>query len=129
MARTSIEIESFAHQNPIPAATRIGPLIESSIIPPYDDGARTVPATIEAQIDNLFLHMGNMLTAAGASWDDMAKVTFMVVDPAEARAALNEPWLERFPDPDSRPSRHTMGVPDTGGAVRISCVFTAYVAS
>ena len=27
MTRRSIEIESFVHSNPIPAATRIGPLV------------------------------------------------------------------------------------------------------
>ncbi len=40
MTRRSIEIESFSHQNPIPAATRIGPLLVSSIIPPFDAGTR-----------------------------------------------------------------------------------------
>jgi 2-iminobutanoate/2-iminopropanoate deaminase len=126
VTRTSIEIDSFAHQNPIPAATRIGPLIESSIIPPFNDGVREVPDTIEEQIDNLFLHMGNMLDGAGASWDDMVKITFFVADAAESRAALNGPWVEKFPDPASRPSRHNLEVPG-GGKARISCVFTAYV--
>lgn len=127
MTRTSIDVDSFAHQNPIPCATRVGPLIESSIIPPFNAGVREVPDTIDEQIDNLFLHMGKMLDEAGAGWDDMAKITFFVADPSEARTALNRPWEEKFPDPASRPSRHTMQVPDAGGKVRISCVFTAYV--
>jgi len=126
MTRTSIEIDSFKHENPIPAATRIGPLIESSIIPPFNDGVREVPDTLEEQIDNLFLHMGNMLDVAGATWDDMAKITFFVVDAAASRVALNGPWEKRFPDPASRPSRHNLQIP-AGGKVQISCVFTAYV--
>lgn len=126
MARQSIEIESFVHQNPIPSATRIGPLIESSIIPPYNDGVREMPESLEAQIANLFLHMGNMLEAVDASWEDMAKITFFVSDAAGARDALNGPWEEKFPDPASRPSRHTMAVAG-GGTMKISCVFTAYV--
>ena len=126
MTRKSIECSSFKHANPIPCATRIGPLIESSIIPPTNDGSRDVPDTLEEQIDNLFLHMGNMLTEAGASWDDMAKITFFVADPAASRPALNGPWEERFPDPESRPSRHNLQVPASGKA-QISCVFTAYV--
>ncbi len=128
MPRRSIEIESFQHQNPIPAATRIGPLIESSIIPGFDPGTRDLPEAIEDQIANLFTHMGQMLDEAGASWDDLAKVTFFVTDAGAARTALNDPWLERFPDPDSRPSRHTMQVPG-GSKPTISCVFTAYVES
>ena len=126
MTRQSIDISSFQHANPIPCATRIGPLIESSIIPPFNDGSRDVPDTLAEQIDNLFLHMGNMLTEAGAGWGDMAKVTFFVADAAASREALNGPWVERFPDAASRPSRHNLQVPG-GGPVQISCVFTAYV--
>ena len=126
VTRQSIEIESLVHNNPIPCATRIGPLIESSIIPPYNDGVRELPETLDAQVDNLFLHMGNMLQAAGASWDDLAKITFFVQDRDESRAALNGPWLERFPDPTSRPARHNLRVLGDG-PVKISCVFTAYV--
>lgn len=127
MTRRSIDIESFQHGNPIPAATRIGPLVVSSITPPLDPGSRNCPDTIEAQIDNIFTHVGQMLEGAGATWDDMAKMTFYVTNPAESRAALNGPWLERFPDPASRPSRHNLQVPDTGGPVKISATFIAYV--
>ncbi|MCP5025797.1 MAG: RidA family protein [Actinomycetia bacterium] len=127
MTRRSIEISSFQHTNPIPCATRIGPLIESSIIPPFNDGSRDVPDTLAEQIDNLFLHMGNMLAEAGATWDDMAKVTFFVADAAASREALNGPWVERFPDASSRPSRHNLQVPG-GDKSQISCVFTAWVA-
>ena len=125
MTRTSIEIESFVHLNPIPAATRIGPLIESSIIPAFNDGTRDLPDEIDAQIANLFLHMGNMLDAAEATWDDMAKITFFVSGGADLRSALNGPWEERFPNAESRPSRHTMSV--AGERQSVSCVFTAYV--
>lgn len=127
MTRTSIEIDSFAHLNPIPAATRCGPLIESSIIPAYNDGVREMPETLEEMIANLFLHMGNMLEAAGATWDDMVKVTFFVSGPGDSREAINAPWIERFPDPESRPSRHTMRVGDESKKASISCVFTAYL--
>lgn len=127
MVRRSIEIEGFEHANPIPSAARIGPMVFSSITPPFDPGGRNVPESIEAQIDNLFTHVGKMLEGAGATWDDMAKMTFYVTDPVESRAALNAPWVERFPDPDSRPARHNLQVPDTGGPVKISCTFIAYI--
>ena len=126
MSRASIEIPTLSHANPIPAATRIGPLIESSIIMPFNAGTRDVPGALDEQIDNLFAHMGSMLEAAGATWGDMAKVTFFTDNPLETRAALNRQWLDRFPDPQSRPSRHTMNSP-TPGEADVSCVFTAYV--
>ena len=126
MSRQSIDIESFAHLNPIPAATRIGPYVTSSITPPFNPGSRDCPDSLDAQIDNLFTHVGQMLDGAGATWDDVAKMTFYVADPAESREALNGPWLERFPDPASRPSRHNLKV-DSAGPVKISCDFVAYV--
>ena len=127
MGRESIEIPTLSHATPIPAATRIGPLIESSVIMPFNAGTRDVPDTLDEQINNLFAHMGSMLEAAGASWGDMAKVTFFTDDPLNTRGALNRQWLDKFPDPASRPSRHTMNSP-TPGRADVSCVFTAYVA-
>lgn len=129
VVRASIEIDSFVHVNPIPSATRCGPLIESSIIPAYNDGVREMPDTLEEMVSNLFLHMGNMLVAANAGWDDLVKVTFFTGDPGAARELLNKPWLELFPDPDSRPSRHTMKVDGPADRPSISCVFTAYIDS
>jgi len=126
MPRRSIDIESLVHGNPIPAATRIGPYVTSSIVAPFDPGTRNVPETIEGQIDNLFTHVGQMLDGAGATWDDVAKMTFFVADPMESRTALNGPWLEHFPDPSSRPARHNRKV-DWPGPAQISCDFVAYI--
>lgn len=125
MTRRSIETDTFVHQNPIPCASRVGPLIESSVIPPYHPGARELPEALEAQVENLFSHMGAMLEAADAGWHDVVKITFFVADLA-ARAAINGPWLEHFPDAASRPARHTQQVAQAG-SVQVSCVFTAYV--
>ena len=125
MTRTSIDIDAFSHQNPIPAASRVGPLIETSIIAPFDAGTRTVPDSLEAQIENLFAHMDSILEAAHAQWRHVAKINFFVAD-LGARASLNGPWLDRFPDPEARPARHTQ-LADMSGSVKVSCVFTAYV--
>lgn len=127
MNRKSINIASFEHVNPIPAATRIGPLVTSSITPPYDPGTRDCPEALEDQIANLFIHVGQMLDAAGASWDDVAKMTFYVQDPVASRTALNGPWLEHFSDPESRPARHNLAASPTSGPVKISCDFIAWV--
>ena len=126
MSRVSINCDSFVHENPIPCASRIGPLIESSIIPAFNVGVREMPDSIDEQIANLFIHMGNMLSEADATWDDLIKVTFFVQDADESRMALNGPWLEKFPDPTSRPARHNLQTGGTGKG-KINCVFTAYV--
>ena len=124
MPRTSIEIDTFHHANPIPAASRVGPLLVSSIIPPRDPGSDRMPDDVGAQLTNLFHHVGAMLTAAGADWRHVAKMTFYVADIA-VRDAINQPWTEHFPDPASRPARHTQVLPTAGRFV--SCDFLAYV--
>ena len=123
MPRRSIDVGGFGHQNPIPAASRLGPLLMSSIVAPFDVGTRNVPAEPSAQIENLFIHTEKMLEAGGATWDDVVKMTFYVEDIAY-RELLNEPWVKRFPDPASRPARHTQ-LSLGGPAVR--CDVTAYV--
>jgi enamine deaminase RidA (YjgF/YER057c/UK114 family) len=106
-SRRSIQIEGLSHRTPIPVATRIGPLLVSSVIAPFDPGTRNVPQTLEAQLANVFRHVGAMLAAAGADWRHVAKMEFWVPDVSAGRAALDGPWLERFPDAASRPARHT----------------------
>lgn len=125
MARRSIHIESFKHLTGIPVATRIGPLVVSSVIPPYNPGTRDTPDEVDAQIDNLFGHMGQMLEAAGASWNDMAKITFYVKD-YSVRDAIEAAWLKHFPDASSRPSRYTQ-VSQPPGNAAATCEFLAYV--
>lgn len=125
MTRTSIEVASFAHQNPIPSATRIGPLLVSSVVSPYLPGTRDVPDGVDAQVAVLFDRVGEILAAGGATWEHVAKMTFFVRD-ISARDALNAPWAERFPDPASRPSRHTQ-IAELAGASLVSCDVLAWV--
>ena len=125
MPRQSIDIEGFGHVNPIPVASRIGPLVVSSIISPSNAGGREIPDGVDEQIANLFRHVGAMLAAAGAGWNDVAKMIFYVKDLA-TRARLNEPWAARFPDPGSRPARHTQ-LAQLAEKVHVACDFLAYV--
>ncbi|MGD9754889.1 MAG: RidA family protein [Acidimicrobiia bacterium] len=123
MPRQSIEIDTFAHVNPIPAASRVGPLVCSSIIPPFNAGERKVPADIQDCIRNIFLHMGKMLEGAGAGWEHVAKITFYVND-IKYREELNAQFVEHFPDAESRPARYTALAPD---GPKVSAEFIAYV--
>jgi 2-iminobutanoate/2-iminopropanoate deaminase len=120
--RRSIAIEGLAHLTAIPVATRIGPLLVSSVISPFDPGTRDVPAAIEDQYANLFRHVGLMLDAGGATWADVAKMEFWVPD-ASWRAALEAPWLECFPDETTRPARHT----HVGHGTAASASFIAWI--
>ncbi len=123
MSRRSIEIEGFHHANPIPAASRVGPLLASSVVAARDTGSERVPDDAESQIANVFDHVDAILRAAGAEWRHVVRMNFYVPD-LSIRALINTPWLEHFPDPDARPARHTQLVADQSA---VSCDFLAYV--
>ncbi|TXL70962.1 RidA family protein [Vineibacter terrae] len=122
--RKSIEIPGFKHQNPIPVASRIGNLLMSSVTSGVDPGTRNLPPELPRQIANLFAHIKATVEAAGGTPDDIIKITFWMKDPANGRAAINEEWVKMFPDPDSRPARHTQHLAGDGPS-QISCDFVA----
>lgn len=117
--RRSVNGAHARHENPIPNASRIGNLLVSSVIGGSNPGTRDLPATLEAQVANVFRAIRHDVEAAGGSVDDIIKITFWVKDPAKQRAALNDEWLKMFPDPESRPARHTQPLPaDSRGSVQ-----------
>jgi enamine deaminase RidA (YjgF/YER057c/UK114 family) len=118
VTRRSVDIDGFRHANPIPGASRVGPLLASSVISGRGGGDSP-----EAQIAILFRHVDDMLRAAGADWRHVVKMNFYVPD-LTLRELINAPWLEHFPDTDSRPARHTQASPDR---TDIACDFLAYV--
>jgi enamine deaminase RidA (YjgF/YER057c/UK114 family) len=120
--RRSIHIEGLSHLTAIPVATRIGPLVVSSVIAPFAPGTRDVPEEPAAQLANIFAHVGAMLDEADATWAHVAKMEFWAPN-AEMRSEIDGPWLEHFPDQTSRPSRHT----HTGGGNVFTASFIAYV--
>jgi enamine deaminase RidA (YjgF/YER057c/UK114 family) len=122
--RRSINWPGFAHSNPIPNASRIGNIVMSSVIGPRDPETGKVPDTLEAQVTNLFRQLAAAIEAAGGTPDDFLKIEFWAKDQAAGRAALNGEWEKMFPNPDSRPARHTQALP-ANSPVQIQCAFTA----
>ncbi len=103
--RRSIDIEGLSHLAAIPVATRIGPLLVSSVIVSFDPGTRNVPPETAAQVANIYTHIERILAEAGATWDDVAKLDFWVPSD-DVRAEVDAIWREHFPDAASRPARH-----------------------
>lgn len=122
--RQSVNFPGFAHSNPIPNASRIGNLFMSSVISGVDPGTRNYPQSLEGQVANIFTHIKAAITAAGGTPDNIIKITFYVQDQAAGRAALNDGWVKMFPDPDSRPARHTLNS-GTSGPSMVTCDFVA----
>ena len=124
--RKSVNFPGFSHQNPIPNASRIGNLMMSSVISGVDPGTRNLPAELSGQVANIFVHIRACVEAAGGTVDDIIKINFYMKDPATGRAALNDEWSKMFPDPASRPARHTLAS-GSGSAALVTCDVTAVI--
>jgi enamine deaminase RidA (YjgF/YER057c/UK114 family) len=106
--RRSIEVPGFNHApQPIPAACRMANIVVTGGIYGLDVDSGKVPDDPARQTALMFENLQRVLAAAGATLGQVVKMTFWVRNP-EARAFINPAWLEAFPDPRSRPARHTL---------------------
>ncbi|MFN0121252.1 MAG: RidA family protein [Blastocatellia bacterium] len=124
--RRSIEIPGLQHENPIPAAAQIGPFLATSGIFGKDPATGQIPPGIEDQCALMFANLRLILAAAGGAPDDILKMTIWTRDRAY-KANVNQEWLMMFPDPRSRPARHTLVYPDLPGAALVQCEIMAVI--
>lgn len=122
--RRSIYIAGLEHENPIPEASRIGPFLVSSGIFGRDPETGETPPDIETQCAHMFANIRRILEAAGATPDDVIKLTVWVKDKS-SKKHVNKEWLTMFPDPQSRPARHTLAYQDLPGLNLVQCEFMA----
>jgi len=122
--RESVNFPGFRHANPIPNASRIGNIMMSSIINGRDPESEEMPADLMQQIGNIFSHIRSAVEAVGGRPENIIKVNFWIADPASGRGALNGEWEKMFPDPHSRPARHTLALQSSGAAL-VTCDFVA----
>jgi enamine deaminase RidA (YjgF/YER057c/UK114 family) len=125
--RRSIDVESFGHVNPIPAASRIGSLLMSSVISGRDRVSGGMPPSIEGQCAEMFRVVREIVEAAGGTPANIIKMTVWLRDPGN-RDALNAEWIKLFPEPGSRPARHTLPLLG-GGDSLVQCDITAVIDS
>ena len=118
--RRSIDAAGAKHVNPIPSASRRGPFVVSGAISGTDPETGKVPADLDEQCRLMFENVRRVMTAAGGSPDDIVKMTVWISDRA-LRPILNKHWVEMFPDPHSRPARHTMTAQDLAAPMQIQC--------
>jgi enamine deaminase RidA (YjgF/YER057c/UK114 family) len=106
--RRSIHIEGFNHgKQPIPAASRVGNIVTTGGVHGMDRSTGVIPADGATQVRNAFANLKAILAAAGASPDQIVKLTVFMKGP-EIRDLVNEQWTALFPDPASRPARHSL---------------------
>jgi len=124
--RVSIEIPGFEHDNPIPAACRVGPFLITSGVSGKEPYTGKYPDGIEAQCAHMFANMLEILKAGGATAEDIVKFNVWLKDRSN-RPYVNKHWTELFPDPHSRPARHTFAAPDLAEPVLVQCEIMAVV--
>jgi 2-iminobutanoate/2-iminopropanoate deaminase len=124
--RRSIEVSGVKHQNPIPAASRKGPFVVSGAISGADPESGKVPPDLDAQCRQMFANVRRLIEAAGGTPDDIVKMTVWIADRA-LRPTLNKYWVEMFPDPHSRPARHTVASSDLNPPMQVQCDLLAVV--
>ena len=124
--RKSINYPGFKHENPIPNASLVGNILMSSIISGRDPDTGAMPSDLAGQVSNIFKQIALCVTAAGGTPADILKINFWMKDPATGRAALNGEWVKMFPDPESRPGRHTLALGATSPH-HVTCDFTAVI--
>ncbi|WP_332790606.1 RidA family protein [Sphingomonas sp. GB1N7] len=125
--RRSIDVEGFNHGvQPIPAASRVGNLVATGGVHGMDPATGTLPDDVAEQARLMFWNLERIMRAAGAGMDSVARVTVYVKVP-EARAAVNTQWLALFPDPASRPARHTLQNDHLPANMLVQCDALAWV--
>lgn len=88
----------------------------SGVLTGRDPDTREMGEDLATQCENAFTHVRTLMAAAGSSVDRIVKMNVSLIDYRD-RAALNEQWLEMFPDPASRPARQVMAAQLDGGAL------------
>ncbi len=119
--RESHNVEPQIHQNPIPTASRTGNMLFTSVIGGRDLETGKLPDSAEEQARNVFKILQKVLDKFGATAGDVAMVHVFIKEPS-VRALVNGPWVEMFPDENSRPARHTNLDESLGGYVQIEAI-------
>jgi 2-iminobutanoate/2-iminopropanoate deaminase len=104
--RRSIEIPGVSHSAPIPMGARVDNIVFSSGISGADPGTGQVPDDGREQVRLAFANLRSFLDAAAVTAGDVVHVTVYLTS-NDLRSAINEEWVAMFPEPDSRPARHT----------------------
>lgn len=126
--RNSVTVTGLEHgTNPIPSASRIGPLVATGAIQGWDRTTRELPIDLSNEVDMAFDNLASVLDAAGAGLDNVVHLdVYAGVD--GLRHLLNDTWLRHFPHEEFRPTRHVIRQ-DLPAGMRVQVKAIAYVES
>lgn len=124
--RQTLHVAGFSHKNPIPAAARKGPLLQSGLINGMDPATGKMGEGLEAQCALMFQQVRSVLAAGGGTPDDLVRMTVWLQDFTQ-RGPLNEQWLAMFPDAQRRPARVTLQAAGLTTGILVQCEITAWI--
>ena len=124
--RQTIHIPGVAHSAPIPFGARVGNIVYSSGIQGINADTGDLSEDVAEQARQCFRNLRTFLEHAGATPDDVVRLTCYLQDLGD-RAAINAPWLEMFPDEDDRPARHTSQYNPPPGGMKVQIEVIAVV--
>ena len=124
--RRSVNVAGASHVNPIPSASRRGPFVVSGAISGADPETGKVPAELDVQCRQMFDNVRRIMATAGGSPEDIIKMNVWIAD-RRLRETMNRYWVEMFPDPHSRPARHTIAHADFTPPMQIQCDLLAVI--
>lgn len=105
--RKSIEIAGVNHgATPIPQGAKLGRMVFSSGIAGIDPQTGNIPEDPTEQVRLVFQHIRTFMEEAGGSPDHIGKMTIYIKN-EDIRDLVNQEWVKMFPDPHSRPARHS----------------------
>ena len=89
----------------------------------YDADNRLLSYDISAQCHSVFANVKAVLTASGASFNDLVDVTVYLTDMAKDFKIYNQIWADYFPEPAFAPCRTTLGITalPTPIAIELKC--------
>jgi 2-iminobutanoate/2-iminopropanoate deaminase len=114
--RQLLSIPGVAHTNPIPMGVKIGNMIFSSRLLPYDAATGKPPADFAEQADHLFRNLRTFLAAGGALPSNITQARLFIADKA-AWPSVKHHWNALFTTAE-RPVLH-MVTYGTGTALQI----------
>ncbi len=101
--RRNFEVPGHWHHDPIPMASRVGALMQSSGISGLDPVGGKVPNDLNGQVTHAIGHLRNLMKEAGGTLDDIVTITILVRD-LEMGPKIEDRLAELFPDPKSQPA-------------------------
>ncbi|WP_273367624.1 RidA family protein [Alicyclobacillus herbarius] len=101
---------------PIPQGAKLGRIVFSSAIAGADPETGKIPEEPERQVQLAFENVRRFMEICGGTTEDIGRVT-VYLEEERYRDLVNTEWVKMFPDPNSRPARHSIVTRLRNGAI------------